>query len=163
MCLKSGTNSSPRGSAAVSLRPLPVLTLQTLPWGKVWGRGGMGSGARSPAAVDDGGEGGRRGGREENRRKAAGITELGPLVSDGPSCVMGTTRAEYMHETSWDKNILWHLLLLESLLKAACLCLFQGFLIVLPLVFTTGETKYINKETKERLISTHGGNRYDID
>ena len=66
----------------------------------------MGSGARSPAAVDDGGEGGRRGGREENRRKAAGITELGPLVSDGPSCVMGTTRAEYMHETSWDKNIL---------------------------------------------------------
>lgn len=66
----------------------------------------MGSGAQSPAAVDDGGEGGRRGGKEENRRKAAGITELGLLVSDGPSCVMGTTRAKYMPETLWDKYIL---------------------------------------------------------
>lgn len=92
---KSDTNSSPRGSSASSLRPLPVLTLQTLPWGKVWGKGGTGSGAQSPAAVDDGG-----GWREEaNRRRGAVITKLGVW----PGTALLSSRNRYnVSQSTWD-------------------------------------------------------------
>lgn len=60
-------------------------------------QGWNGSGAPSPAAVDDGGkergaEGRSAVGRkEEKRREAAMSTELGRLVCDCPSWVVGTT------------------------------------------------------------------------